>query len=540
MKNIKIGKLLLLGFFIPVIAIIGLMFLSISQMGTINDQSTEISSNWLPSVQLVERIGIETGDLRNDEAVHIISTDAKGIQDATALINSQKKQIEIFINSYIKLISSPEEQKLFTQFNDQYKQYLTIQTELLQLSENNNNAEAKALFLGKSMDSYTQYSDTLLELSELNAKGASNASHLGDEIYDQALMIMVITVIVVAIFIVIIALFISTNLVSSITTIQHAMIKMSEGDLKVRISKQGNNELGVLSECVNKTSEQFAKLTLQLIAVADSVDSSSQTLATTMNQADANSQEMLMQVEQVATAVNEMSSTAMDISRNATEAEAFAIEANASVKHGHDALLESNKISDKINISIKESTQIVNELKSYSNEIGAVIEVINSISEQTNLLALNAAIEAARAGEQGRGFAVVADEVRTLAGKTQTSTINIQDIITKLQKQASKADEYMQSNSYLIDDAQKVAQTVRESFSGITLSVSKISEMNSLVATASTQQSSVTEEISKNITHMLDMVNQNVVGISESSSASAELSKQSTNQKNLLGYFVIK
>jgi len=540
MKNIKIGKLLLLGFFIPVIAIIGLMMLSISQMGTINNQSTVISSNWLPSVQLVEHIANETGDLRNDEAVHIISTDTKAIKEATELITNQKKQVELYVDKYKKLISSPEEKRLFAQFNDQYKKYLTIQTELLQLSENNNNDEAKALFLGKSMDAYSQYSDTLFELSALNSKGAADASHLGDEIYDQALTIMVVAVVAVAVFIVIIALLISTNLVGSITTIQNAMIKMSEGDLKVRVSKQGNNELGVLAECVNKTSEQFAKLTLQLIAVADSVDNSSQTLATTMNQADANSQEMLMQVEQVATAVNEMSSTAMDISRNATEAEAFAIEANTSVKHGHDALLESNKISDKINISIKESTQIVNELKGYSNEIGAVIDVINSISEQTNLLALNAAIEAARAGEQGRGFAVVADEVRTLAGKTQTSTINIQDIITKLQKQASKADEYMQSNSYLIDDAQKVAQTVRESFSGITLSVSKISEMNSLVATASTQQSSVTEEISKNITHMLDMVNQNVVGISESSTASAELSKQSTNQKNLLSYFVIK
>ena len=540
MKNIKIGKLLLLGFFIPVIAIIGLMMLSISQMGTINNQSTVISSNWLPSVQLVEHIANETGDLRNDEAVHIIATDAKAIKDATELITSQKKQVEVYLDKYKKLISSPEEKTLFAQFNDQYKKYLTIQTELLQLSENNNNDEAKALFLGKSMDAYSKYSDTLFELSALNSKGAADASHLGDEIYDQALTIMVVAVVAVSIFIVIIALLISTNLVGSITTIQNAMIKMSEGDLKVRISKQGNNELGVLAECVNKTSEQFAKLTLQLIAVADNVDNSSQTLATTMNQADANSQEMLMQVEQVATAVNEMSSTAMDISRNATEAEAFAIEANASVKHGHDALLESNKISDKINISIKESTQIVNELKGYSNEIGAVIDVINSISEQTNLLALNAAIEAARAGEQGRGFAVVADEVRTLAGKTQTSTINIQDIITKLQKQASKADEYMQSNSYLIDDAQKVAQIVRESFSGITVSVSKISEMNSLVATASTQQSSVTEEISKNITHMLDMVNQNVVGISESSTASAELSKQSINQKNLLDYFVIK
>ena len=539
MRNIKIGKLLLLGFSIPVMAIIGLMLLSLSQMNTINQQSTEISSNWLPSVQLIERINTQTADLRNDEAVHIISTDAQTIAQVTNQINKKKQIIDKTISDYKILISSPQEQALVDEFDELYHQYLAIQTDLLRLSENNNNDEAKAMFLGKSLAAYSKYSDTLIKLSELNEKGAITASEYGDVIYNRSMTIMMVSVGVVAIIIVFMALRISSLLVNSITVIQHAMIRMSQGDLSVRIDNQGENELGVLSDCLNKTSEQFAKLTQQLITVADAVDSSSQTLASTMEQADSNSQHMLMQVEQVATAVNEMSSTAMDISRNATEAESSAIEANQSVDKGHHALLESNKISDKINHSIKESTEIVNQLKSYSNEIGAVIEVINGISEQTNLLALNAAIEAARAGEQGRGFAVVADEVRTLAGKTQTSTINIQEIITKLQNQASKADEYMQSNAYLIDEAQKIAQEVRDSFSDIALSVSKISEMNSLVATASTEQSSVTDDISKNITQMVDMVNQNVEGISHSSKASIDLSKQSSNQKKVLSFFTI-
>ena len=539
MRDIKIGKLLLLGFSVPVIAIIGLMLLSLSQMNTINQQSTEISSNWLPSVQLIERINTQTADLRNDEAVHIISTDAQTIQQVTNTINQKKQQIEKTINDYRVLISSPEEQALVDEFDGLYRQYLAVQVDLLRLSENNNNDEAKALFLGNSLAAYSKYSATLVELSDLNERSALAASEYGDIIYDRSMNIMVVAVIVVTIIIILMALRISTLLVSSISIIQHAMIKMSQGDLSVHIDNQGENELGVLSDCLNKTAEQFAKLTQQLISVADTVDNSSQTLASTMEQADSNSQNMLMQVEQVATAVNEMSSTAMDISRNATEAESSAIEANQSVDKGHHALQESNKISDKINHSIKESTEIVNQLKSYSNEIGAVIEVINGISEQTNLLALNAAIEAARAGEQGRGFAVVADEVRTLAGKTQSSTINIQEIITKLQNQASKADEYMQSNAYLIDEAQKIAQEVRDAFSDIAQSVSRISEMNSLVATASTEQSSVTDDISKNITQMVDMVNQNVAGISHSSKASVDLSKQSANQKKILSFFTL-
>ncbi|XAW90713.1 methyl-accepting chemotaxis protein [Vibrio sp. CDRSL-10 TSBA] len=196
-------------------------------------------------------------------------------------------------------------------------------------------------------------------------------------------------------------------------------------------------------------------------------------------------------------------------------------------------------MSLKIGDSLGEATSLVNQLKEYSTDIGEVIDVINSISEQTNLLALNAAIEAARAGEAGRGFAVVADEVRSLAAKTQQSTIDIQEIITKLQSQAEKADQFMQSNSKLIDDSQQIAHTVQEAFKKITESVTTISDVNTLVATAASEQSSVTEDISNNIASTVDIVNQNVAGIAESTNASRSLARESENQKGLLNVFVI-
>jgi len=537
MKNIKISTLLLGGFAVPIVALIGLVLLSIYEMAIINNQSTVISTNWLPSVQLVERINTQTADLRNEEAVHIISTEESQIRSATAQIAKVKQKVDASVNAYSKLVSSDEERRLLNQFEDQYQSYLTIQSNLLSLSEQNKNDEAKALFLGASLVAYHKYSDTLLELSGLNETGAAEASTYGDVIYDNSVTIMITLMIIVSVVVVFIALMIAKNLIGSITAVQDAMTSMSEGNLSVRVPDRGNNELGMLADSYNKTAEKLSTMVGQLTSVADNVSSSSETLASTMTQADSNSQQMLAQVEQVAAAVDEMSSTALEMSQNATQAHESATEAMKNVDGGNSSLSNSDSISHKIGNSVRESAEIVNQLKSYSTEIGAVIDVINSISEQTNLLALNAAIEAARAGEHGRGFAVVADEVRTLAAKTQQSTIDIQEIITKLQDQAGKADDYMKSNSELVDESQLIAKQLQEAFSGISNSVSTISDINTLVATASNEQTSVTEDIAGNISATVNMVNENVIGIGESTKFSRALSDEAEKQKQLLAFF---
>lgn len=170
-------------------------------------------------------------------------------------------------------------------------------------------------------------------------------------------------------------------------------------------------------------------------------------------------------------------------------------------------------------------------------EIGSVTEVINSISEQTNLLALNAAIEAARAGEHGRGFAVVADEVRSLASKTQASTISIQENIEKLQSQSAKANQNMLRNVELIQESVKLADSVDASFEDISAAVASISELNSMVATAAQEQHSVIEDVSKNTTHAYDLVQQNVAAANQTMQAANELSQLAETQKAELEYF---
>ena len=315
-----------------------------------------------------------------------------------------------------------------------------------------------------------------------------------------------------------------------------AIVKhISQGDLSQSLPDSGK-ETGIYASILVLSKALSSSLKLSS-GISDNVSSSSEEYTAVMKDTAKNIQNELAQVEEISTAISELSSTSKEVSANAVQAEDETRKAIKNVQQGNSNLEQSIALIQNINESVQETATMIEALRNSALDIDEVTNVISSISEQTNLLALNAAIEAARAGEQGRGFAVVADEVRKLAGKTQESTQSIQDIITKLQAQSEQANDNMIKNVSAIRESVTLSENVKGSFNDIIHSVQAISDINTLVATASQEQYCVTEDIAKNTTRTFDLVNENVAAINQIEQAAQELALLAEKQKEELSFF---
>jgi len=334
-------------------------------------------------------------------------------------------------------------------------------------------------------------------------------------------------------------------LIRSITQpLRHSMQAMAniasgEADLTRNLDVSGNDELTTLSRDFNTFTQKLRTVIGQLFETSNSLETSSNALGGLAGQAHKQSQQQSQQMELVATAVNEVTYAVQEVAKNAEQASNEVGDAEKQAGLGQRNIEASLQQIDQLSSTINEAVGVIQSLADETTKIGSVLEVIGSIADQTNLLALNAAIEAARAGEQGRGFAVVADEVRLLAQRTQTSTAEIHTMIERLQKNSGAAVTVIMESSRASQATVEQASQAGASLGQIAQALRNLSGLNASIASATLQQTHVVEDINQNVTQAAGLAQQSTQAAEQSSAAGERLGELAEQLNRLLKQFKV-
>ncbi|MEB0048197.1 MULTISPECIES: methyl-accepting chemotaxis protein [unclassified Pseudomonas] len=313
--------------------------------------------------------------------------------------------------------------------------------------------------------------------------------------------------------------------------------RIAKGDLTVQAKSTRRDELGDLQNAMQDMAQSLNTLVQGIGSGVTHISMSAEKLSAMSEQTSAGVRQQKVEVDQVATAMHEMASTVQEVARNTTDASAAATLAEEQARHGGAVVKQATMQISELSQAIEALGSAMSVLAQDSEQIGKVIDVIKAVAEQTNLLALNAAIEAARAGEQGRGFAVVADEVRSLAQRTQDSTKEIETLILALQQGTQAASALMLSSRERTLDTVVLAQKAEQAITEINESIGTIQEMSLQISAAAEQQSAVADEINRSILSVRDVADQSAVASEESAAATIELASLGNDLKQMTAHF---
>lgn len=538
LREITIQKRLMLAFSLIIALLLGVGAVSLSSMKTIRDNADEVEHKILPDLIMLREVNLNLMQVRIFTLRLLLDKNETSRQKHALQIQDVKKIVEKYAADYQLTIASDKERQLYNEFVSSKEKYYLAQQKVVGLVLEGKAEEAENMLpdINALTDTMTKNLEAIEHFDEAVAKEVLEASISK---YNSTFW-LVISIIVIA---ATTALAIAKMLASSINKPLQDALRTAEtvasGDLTQNPLIRGDDELTRLAKALQTMQANLRDAIMQIGNSSSQLASAAEELNVVTEDSSKALQLQNDEIQQAAAAITEMSAAVDEVASTALQTSDASADSARLAAEGKTRVAETTAVIGEMNRDMADSSGVIDTLANQVASIGQVLDVIRAVAEQTNLLALNAAIEAARAGEAGRGFAVVADEVRSLAHRTQISTREIEAMIRDVQSSANAAVSSIRNTGTKASEAQSVVQAAAEVLDRIATRILAISDSNHIIASAAEEQSKVAREIDRNIVTISDLAAQTAAGAHQTSASSSELSRLAVDLNGLVARFVV-
>ncbi|MGE8362731.1 methyl-accepting chemotaxis protein [Pseudomonas sp.] len=537
LRNFKIGKRAAIIFSVLASLVLAMGLINLFETEKMDSATTEVQETWLPAVVALSEIGARIGDARALTLRALLLDDADGQQRTVGVIRSVLEELPRQMKAYEDTIESPQDRELFERFTGTYGTYQGLQAQVLTALAAGNVEEGRRLVNGPLAEYASAMMKALNELIQFNADGATAAAERSSEASTEAYVVAFIALGTILAVTIAAAVLLTRSIVTPLGEAVVVAERVAKGDLTQDIHVVGQDEPALLLAALSTMQESLRRTIRQIASSSDQLASASEELHAVTEDANRGLHQQSAEIEQAATAVNEMTAAVEEVARNAVDTASASRASDEEGRRGYQQVTETIASIRALAGQVTQASTQAAGLATQTQEISTVLDVIRGIAAQTNLLALNAAIEAARAGEAGRGFAVVADEVRSLAQRTQNSTEEIEVMIANIQSGTRDTVDALLTSATQAEQTLQAAGSTGSALERITASISQINERNLIIASASEEQAQVAREVDRNLVNIRDLSLQTSAGANQTSASSQELSRLAIELNGMVARF---
>ncbi|MFV3314426.1 methyl-accepting chemotaxis protein [Pseudomonas sp. NY15374] len=539
LRNMKIGIRAASVFTLLGVLVLVMGLISLYETRRMDSATDEIRVTWMPAIIALNEVGTNLGRARAMTLRSVIEEDPAVRQTTLGRIGEINTSLEAGIKTYESTIIEKDDRALFDNFVSLSQRYHGLQKSIRDAAANGDIAEARRLVNGP----LAEYADSMMKalgtLMQYNSDGADKASQRSSDAYEEAFTLIVLSLVVIILALVAIAVLLTRSIVVPLAAAVSVAERVATGDLTQEIRIVGRDEPALLLRALSRMQESLRDTIRKIAASSDQLASASEELHTVTEDTSRGLHQQSAEIDQAATAVNQMTAAVEEVANNAVSTADASKGADQTTRDGRDQVNQALSSIQQLVEDVTGTSSEIEQLATSANEISRVLDVIGSIAGQTNLLALNAAIEAARAGEAGRGFAVVADEVRALAHRTQQSTAEIEQMIGGIQTGTERAVGSMHSSQGRASGTLEIAEAAGQALELIAEAIAAINQRNLVIASASEEQAQVAREVDRNLVNIRDLAMQTSAGANQTSAAAQDLSRLAVELNGMVAQFKV-